>query len=156
MKNEILINKTTKDLANLSKADINQATDKMLSVAVENPREYAMLADTFEKLGKSLREKIEGYVVSELQDSGNIETSTMKIELAEVGTKYGYEISAIWRDLNNKINELTEQRKAIEKMMQICCKSGNPVTLTDAETGEQELIEGVPVRSKTSYKITRK
>lgn len=151
---EIILNKTTKDLAMLSKDDIVKAVEKIN--VEDNPIECALLANTFEQMAKLLRAKAEPFVVDVLQTRGNFDNGQTKVEIAETGTKYGYDTSSVWRDLDQEVKKYEELRKNVEKQLQIVAKTRTAVQVLNPLTGETELVEGCPVKSKTSYKLTRK
>lgn len=81
---------------------------------------------------------------------GNIKTTSgARIEMCEAGVAYDYTEDPSWRYLNEQINELMAQRKAMEeKLRQI--PPGK--MMVDHETGE--VFVGPLKTSRSTYRIT--
>ena len=78
-----------------------------------------------------------------------VTTSGAKVELCEAGVSYDYSNNGEWRELDEQIKILTEQRKALEEKLRLLTPGRMAV---DPETGE--VIEGPMKSSKSTYRIT--
>lgn len=91
------------------------------------------------------------YVREELTKfNGKQEVNGVKIELAEVGTKYDYSADPEWTTLEEQIKPLREKQKNIEEKLK---KIPTGKMLTDEETGEVIGV-GPAKKSTSSYKVT--
>ncbi len=77
--------------------------------------------------------------------------SGAKIEVCEAGVQYNYAQDASWREVTEKIEALTAEKKRIEENLKRIAPGSIAV---DRETGE--VFEGALKRSKSTYRITLK
>lgn len=75
--------------------------------------------------------------------------SGAKIEICEAGVQYDYSNNAEWRGLDERINELQQEKKLLEEKLRKIAPGRMAV---DPETGE--VIEGPMKTSKSTYRIT--
>ncbi|HEU4470313.1 MAG TPA: hypothetical protein VFR58_04460 [Flavisolibacter sp.] len=75
--------------------------------------------------------------------------SGARIESCEAGVSYDYSHSAEWRELEEQIKMLSEQKKAVEEKLRSIAPGRMAV---DPETGE--VIEGAFKSSRSTYRIT--
>jgi hypothetical protein len=78
-----------------------------------------------------------------------VTNSGAKIELCEAGVSYDYSANGEWRGLEEQIQALQEQKKAVEDKLRRVAPGRVAV---DPETGE--MIEGAFKTSKSTYRIT--
>ncbi|MFL5809124.1 MAG: hypothetical protein ACJ749_06345 [Flavisolibacter sp.] len=78
-----------------------------------------------------------------------ITISGAKIENCEVAVSYDYSANAEWRELDEQIRVLSEQKKEVEEKLK---KIGPGRIVVDPDTGE--VIEGPLKTSKSTYRIT--
>lgn len=78
-----------------------------------------------------------------------ITASGAKLELCEAAVNYDYSNNGEWKELDEQIKILTEQRKTVEEKLRLVA-SGK--IIVDTETGE--VIEGPMKSSKSTYRIT--
>ena len=75
--------------------------------------------------------------------------SGAKIESCEAGVSYDYSHSGEWRELEERIKQLQEQKKEVEERLRKVAPGRMAV---DPETGE--VIEGAFKTSRSTYRIT--
>ena len=75
--------------------------------------------------------------------------SGAKIEICEAGVQYDYSNNAEWRGLDERINELQQEKNLLEEKLRKIAPGRMAV---DPETGE--VIEGPMKTSKSTYRIT--
>ena len=80
-----------------------------------------------------------------------ITSSGARVEVCEAGVTYDYSSNGEWRELDQQIQMLTEQRKALEEKLRRLAPGRMAV---DPETGE--VLEGPIKTSKSTYRITLK
>jgi hypothetical protein len=75
--------------------------------------------------------------------------SGAKLELCEAAVRYDYSGSAEWRELDEEIRRLTEEKKMLEERLRTISPGKMAV---DTETGE--VTEGPLKSSRSTYRIT--
>jgi hypothetical protein len=139
----------------LSKRDIAGLADKSVNNVLEegNVFQVAEALAAMEEFVKNVRkdERFVQFLRDELAKHHGrlVTTSGAKIEICEAGVSYDYSNNGEWRELDEKIKSLTEQRKAVEEKLRILAPGRMAV---DPETGE--VIEGPMKSSKSTYRIT--
>ena len=141
----------------LSKRQISELADQSLNNVLEegNVFKVAEALAAMEEFVKNVRkdERFVQFLRDELAKHHGklITTSGAKVELCEAGVSYDYSNNAEWRELDEQIRILTEQRKVVEEKLRSIAPGRMAV---DPETGE--VIEGPMKSSKSTYKITLK
>ena len=96
-------------------------------------------------------ERFVQYLRDELaKHQGRLTTASgARIESCEAGVCYDYSSNAEWRELDQAIRQLTEQKKLLEEKL----RSITPGKMVaDPETGE--VFEGAIKSSKSTYRVT--
>jgi hypothetical protein len=75
--------------------------------------------------------------------------SGARIEVCEAGVSYDYSSNGEWRELDQQIKMLMDQRKSVEEKLRKLAPGRMAV---DPETGE--VLEGPLKTSKSTYRIT--
>lgn len=82
--------------------------------------------------------------------NGTIRTvSGARIELCEAGVTYDYSDDPAWRQIDQELRELTEQKRRIEERLR---SIGGGKMMVDHETGE--VVTGALKSSRSTYRIT--
>lgn len=141
----------------LSKKQISELADQSVNTVLEegNVFQVAEALAAMEEFVKNVRkdERFVQFLRDELAKHHGrlITTSGAKLEMCEAGVSYDYANNGEWRELDEQIRVLTEQRKAVEEKLRIVAPGRMAV---DPETGE--VIEGPMKSSKSTYRITLK
>jgi hypothetical protein len=141
----------------LSKKQITDLADKSVSNVLDegNVFQVAEALAAMEEFVKNIRkdERFVQFLRDELAKHHGrlITTSGAKIEMCEAGVSYDYSNNGEWKELDEQIRTLTEQRKAVEEKLRTLAPGRMAV---DPETGE--VIEGPKKSSKSTYRITLK
>jgi hypothetical protein len=139
----------------LSKKQIAQLADQSVEHVLEdgNVFQVAEALAAMEEFVKTVRreERFVQFLRDELvKHHGRLIThSGAKIEMCEAGVSYDYSANGEWRDLEEQIRALQEQKKAVEERLRRVAPGRVAV---DPETGE--MIEGAFKTSKSTYRIT--
>jgi hypothetical protein len=139
----------------LSKKQIADLADQSVNNVLEdgNLFQVAEALAAMEEFVKNVRkdERFVQFLRDELaKHHGRLVTASgAKIELCEAGVSYDYSNNGEWRELEEQIKILTEQRKAVEERLRSVAPGRMAV---DPETGE--VIEGPMKSSKSTYRIT--
>ncbi|HTM92222.1 MAG TPA: hypothetical protein VL095_07385 [Flavisolibacter sp.] len=139
----------------LSKKQIAELADQSVSSVLEqgNVFEVAEALAAMEEFVKNVRkdERFVDFLRDELtKHRGRLTTNSgAKIEICEAGVSYDYSGNGEWRELEQQIKMLTDQRKAVEEKLR---KLGPGRMAVDPETGE--VLEGPLKTSKSTYRIT--
>lgn len=139
----------------LSKKEILQLADQSVSNVLEegNVFQVAEALAAMEEFVKSIRkdERFVEFLREELtKHRGRLITNSgARIEVCEAGVSYDYSNNGEWRELDEQIKILSEQRKALEEKLRKVAPGRMAV---DPETGE--VIEGPIKTSKSTYRIT--
>ena len=126
------------------------AKESILSGDV-GPRKFAVQIKAFEELVKRLREDkdIRSLIIDEVAKHGKeANYNGSLIRVSETGVRYDYSVcnSSRWNDLDAQIRGLTEQKKELEKFLQVLPEGG----AADPETGE---ILSRPVKTSTTSPV---
>jgi len=139
----------------LTKKQIAELADQSVGNVLEegNVFQVAEALAAMEEFVKNVRkdERFVEFLREELaKNSGRLITkSGARIEVCEAGVSYDYSSNGEWRELDEQIKILCEQRKAVEEKL----KKVAPGRITvERETGE--VIEGPIKTSKSTYRIT--
>jgi hypothetical protein len=141
----------------LSKKQIADLADQSVSNVLEqgNIFQVAEALAAMEEFVKNVRkdERFVEFLREELsKHRGRLTTiSGARIEVCEAGVSYDYSGNGEWRELEQQIKMLTEQRKAVEEKLRKLVPGRMAV---DPETGE--VLEGPIKTSKSTYRITLK
>lgn len=141
----------------LSKKQISELADQSVNNVLEegNVFQVAEALAAMEEFVKNVRkdERFVQFLRDELaKHHGRLITNSgAKIEICEAGVSYDYSNNGEWRELDEQIRVLTEQRKAVEEKLRIVAPGRMAV---DPDTGE--VIEGPMKSSKSTYRITLK
>ena len=139
----------------LSKKQIAHLADQSVNNVLEdgNVFQVAEALAAMEEFAKNVRkdERFVQFLRDELAKHHGrlVTTSGAKVELCEAGVSYDYSNNGEWRELDEQIKILTEQRKAVEEKLRLMAPGRIAV---DPETGE--VIEGPMKSSKSTYRIT--
>jgi len=139
----------------LSKREIADLADKSVNNVLEegNVFQVAEALAAMEEFVKNVRkdERFVQFLRDELSKHHGrlITNSGAKVELCEAGVSYDYSNNGEWRELDEQIKILSEQRKAVEEKLRKVAPGRMAV---DPETGE--VIEGPMKSSKSTYRIT--
>jgi len=139
----------------LTKKQIADLADESVGNVLEegNVFQVAEALAAMEEFVKNIRkdERFVQFLRDELaKHHGRLTTkSGAKIETCEAGVSYDYSNSSEWKELDEQIRILSEQKKTVEEKLRKIAPGRMAV---DPETGE--VIEG-PIRSsKSTYRIT--
>ncbi len=141
----------------LSKGQIAELADQSVNNVLEkgNVFQVAESLAAMEEFVKNIRkdERFVQFLRDELSKHHGrlITNSGAKVELCEAGVSYDYSNNGEWRELDEQIKKLTEQRKIVEEKLRTVAPGRMAV---DPETGE--VIEGPMKTSKSTYRITLK
>ena len=139
----------------LSKKQIAEMADQSVSTVLErgNVFEVAEALAAMEEFVKNVRkdERFVEFLRDELtKHRGRLTTNSgAKIEVCEAGVNYDYSGNGEWRELDQQIKMLTDQRRAVEENLRKLAPGRMAV---DPETGE--VLEGPLKTSKSTYRIT--
>ncbi|MBO9681626.1 MAG: hypothetical protein J7502_02945 [Flavisolibacter sp.] len=139
----------------LSKKQIAELADQSVSTVLEqgNVFEVAEALAAMEEFVKNVRkdERFVDFLRDELtKHRGRLTTNSgARIEICEAGVSYDYSGNGEWKELDQQIKMLTDQRKAVEEKLR---KLGPGRMAVDPETGE--VLEGPLKTSKSTYRIT--
>ena len=128
----------------------DEAKDSILAGDVP-PLKFAVQIKAFEELVKKLRgdKDIRSLIIEEVQKNGKeAEYSGSVIRVSETGVGYDYTVcgSSRWEQLDAQIKRLTEEKKELEKFLQVLPEGG----AADPETGE---ILSRPVKTSTTSPV---
>ena len=141
----------------LGKKQIAELADQSVAKVLEegNVFQVAEALAAMEEFVKNVRkdERFVEFLRQELSKhrGRHITTSGARVEVCEAGVMYDYSSNGEWRELDQQIKMLTEQRKAVEEKLRTLAPGGMVV---DPETGE--VFEGPVKSSKSTYRITLK
>jgi hypothetical protein len=141
----------------LNKKQIYQLADESVGNVLEdgNVFQVAEALAAMEEFVKNVRkdERFVQFLRDELaKHHGRLTTNSgAKIEICEAGVSYDYSNNGEWRELDEQMRLLTEQKKAVEEKLRKLAPGRMAV---DPETGE--VIEGPLKRSRSTYRITLK
>jgi hypothetical protein len=139
----------------LSKKQIAEMADQSVSTVLErgNVFEVAEALAAMEEFVKNVRkdERFVEFLREELtKHRGRLITNSgARIEVCEAGVGYDYSSNGEWRELDQQIKTLTDQRKSVEEKLRKLAPGRMAV---DPETGE--VLEGPLKTSKSTYRIT--
>ena len=139
----------------LSKKDIATLAGQSVSNVLEegNVFQVAEALAAMEEFVKNVRkdERFVEFLREELtKHRGRLTTpSGARIEVCEAGISYDYSNNAEWRQLDEQIKKLTEQRKSLEENLR---KVAPGRIAVDPQSGE--VIEGPIKTSRSTYRIT--
>ena len=139
----------------LSKKQIAELADQSVNTVLEqgNVFEVAEALAAMEEFVKNVRkdERFVDFLRDELtKHRGRLTTNSgARIEICEAGVSYDYSGNGEWRELDQQIKMLTDQRKGVEEKLR---KLGPGRMAVDPETGE--VLEGPLKTSKSTYRIT--
>lgn len=136
-----------KDISDLAEQSVNNVLDQ------GNVFQVAEALAAMEEFVKNIRkdERFVEFLRDELtKHRGRLTTNSgARIEICEAGVSYDYSSNGEWRELDQQIKLLTEQRKAVEENLR---KLSPGRMAVDPETGE--VLEGPVKTSKSTYRIT--
>ena len=136
-----------KDIARLAGQSVENVLEKgnvfQVAEALAAMEELIKNVRTDERFVQFLRDELAKYHGRLITNSG------AKIETCEAGVSYDYSNNGEWRELDQQIKILTEQRKVMEEKLRTVSSGRMAV---DPETGE--VIEGPVKSSKSTYRIT--
>ncbi|MGZ3938804.1 MAG: hypothetical protein ACXVLT_09015 [Flavisolibacter sp.] len=141
----------------LGKKQIADLADQSVTKVLEegNVFQVAEALAAMEEFVKNVRkdERFVEFLREELnKHRGRLVTSTgARVEVCEAGVMYNYSSNGEWRELDQQIRRLTEQRKELEEKLRRLAPGRMTV---DPETGE--VWEGPVKTSKSTYRITLK
>ena len=139
----------------LSKKQIADLAEQSVNAVLEqgNVFQVAEALAAMEDFVKNVRkdERFVEFLREELaKHRGRLTTSSgARIEICEAGVSYDYTGDGEWRELDQQIKILTDQRKAVEEKLRRLAPGR---TAVDPETGE--VLEGPLKTSKSTYRIT--
>ena len=139
----------------LSKKQIAEMADQSVTTVLErgNVFEVAEALAAMEEFVKNVRkdERFVEFLRDELtKHRGRLTTNSgARIEVCEAGVTYDYSSNGEWRELDQQIKMLTDQRKSVEEKLRKLTPGRMAV---DPETGE--VLEGPLKTSKSTYRIT--
>jgi hypothetical protein len=139
----------------LSKRQIAEMADQSVTTVLErgNVFEVAEALAAMEEFVKNVRkdERFVEFLRDELtKHKGRLTTNSgARIEVCEAGVNYDYSSNGEWKELDQQVKMLTEQRKAVEEKLRRLAPGRMAV---DPETGE--VLEGPLKTSKSTYRIT--
>lgn len=136
-----------KQIADLAKQSVNNVLEE------GNVFQVAEALAAMEEFLKNVRndERFVEFLRDELtKHRGRLTTNSgARIETCEAGVSYDYSSNGEWRELDQQIKILTDQRKAVEEKLR---KLAPGRMVVDTETGE--VLEGPVKTSKSTYRIT--
>lgn len=136
-----------KDIAGLADQSVEQVLEKgnvfQVAEALAAMEEFIKNVRNDERFVQFLRDELAKYRGRLITNSG------ARIETCESGVTYDYSNNGEWRELDQKIKILAEQRKVVEEKLRTVTSGRMAV---DPETGE--VIEGPMKSSKSTYRIT--
>ena len=136
-----------KQIADLAEQSVNNVLEEgnvfQVAEALAAMEEFVKNVRKDERFVQFLRDELAKHHGRLVTNSG------AKIEICEAGVSYDYSNNGEWRELDEQIKLLTEQRKAVEEKLRMVAPSRMAV---DPETGE--VIEGPVKSSKSTYRIT--
>jgi hypothetical protein len=132
------------DLANQSVNNVlEQGNVFQVAEALAAMEEFVKNVRKDERFVEFLREEL-------TKHRGRLTTNSgARIETCEAGVSYDYSGNGEWRELDEQIKILTEQRKSVEEKLR---KLAPGRMVVDPETGE--VLEGPVKTSKSTYRIT--
>jgi hypothetical protein len=139
----------------LSKKEITDLAEQSVNNVLEqgNVFQVAEALAAMEEFVKNVRkdERFVEFLREELtKHRGRLTTNSgARIETCEAGVMYDYSSNGEWRELDQQIKILTDQRKAVEEKLRKLAPGRMAV---DPETGE--VLEGPIKTSKSTYRIT--
>ena len=139
----------------LTKKQISELADQSVSNVLQegNVFQVAEALAAMEEFVKNVRkdERFVEFLREELiKHRGRLTTNSgARVEICEAGVSYDYSANGEWRELDEQIKILFEQRKAVEEKLRKVVPGRMAV---DPETGE--VIEGPVKTSKSTYRIT--
>lgn len=139
----------------LTKKQIAELADNVVGNVLEegNVFQVAEALSAAEEFVKSVRkdERFVQFMRDELaKHHGRLVTNSgAKIEICEAAVNYDYSSNGEWRELDEQIRLLNQQKKMLEEKLRILAPGRMAV---DPETGE--VIEGPLKSSKSTYRIT--
>jgi hypothetical protein len=139
----------------LTKKQIAEMADQSVSTVLErgNVFEVAEALAAMEEFVKNVRkdERFVDFLRDELnKHRGRLTTNSgARIEICEAGVSYDYSSNSEWRQLDQQVKMLTDQRKSVEEKLR---KLAPGKMAVDPETGE--VSEGPAKTSKSTYRIT--
>lgn len=139
----------------LSKKQIADLAEQSVNNVLEegNVFQVAEALAAMEEFVKNVRkdERFVDFLREELnKNRGRLTTNSgARIETCEAGVMYDYSNNGEWRELDQQIKILTDQRKAVEEKLR---KLSPGRMVVDTETGE--VFEGPAKTSKSTYRIT--
>ena len=138
-----------KQIADLAEQSVNNVLEE------GNVFQVAEALAAMEEFVKNVRkdERFVEFLRDELtKHRGKLTTNSgARIETCEAGVMYDYSNNGEWRELDQQIKILTDQRKTVEEKLRKLAPGRMAV---DPETGE--VIEGPIKTSKSTYRITLK
>lgn len=141
----------------LGKKQIAELADQSVTKVLEegNVFQVAEALAAMEEFVKNVRkdERFVEFLREELNKHRGrlITNSGARVEVCEAGVMYDYSSNGEWRELDEQIRLLTEQRKLVEEKLR---KLSPGRMAVDPETGE--VLEGPVKTSKSTYRITLK
>lgn len=151
---------TLMDYNGIKKSELKSMAEHAVLSVLENgnPLEVAESLSAMEEFIKNVRadKRFTEYVREEAGKHGKQYTSTSgaKIELAETGTKYDFEVCCDTEHdlLESQLNGITEQLKKRKDFLKTVPAEG--LTVVNPLSGEVETIYPPSKTSTSSYKIT--
>lgn len=136
-----------KDIADLANKSVNNALEEgnvfQIAEALAAMEEFVKKIRKDERFVQLLRDEL-------AKHNGRwITTSGAKVELCEAGVHYDYSGNGEWKELDEQIKILTEEKKAVEEKLKMVAPGK---MIVDTETGE--VIEAPIKSSKSTYRIT--
>jgi hypothetical protein len=136
-----------KQIADLAEQSVNNVLEE------GNVFQVAEALAAMEEFVKNIRkdERFVEFLRDELtKHRGRLTTNSgARIETCEAGVMYDYSNNGEWRELDQQIKILADQRKAVEEKLRKLAPGRMAV---DPETGE--VLEGPIKTSKSTYRIT--
>jgi hypothetical protein len=138
---------TKKQIADLADQSVNNVLQDgnvfQVAEALAAMEEFVKNVRRDERFVEFLREEL-------TKHRGRLTTNSgARVEICEAGVSYDYCANGEWRELDEQIKILCEQRKAVEEKLKKVAPGRMAV---DPETGE--VIEGPVKTSKSTYRIT--
>jgi hypothetical protein len=138
-----------KQIVDLAKQSVSKVLEQgnvfAVAEALAAMEEFVKNVRKDERFVEFLREELNKH-------RGRLTTSSgARVETCEAGVTYDYSSNGEWRELDQQIKILTEQRKAVEEKLRTLAPGRIAV---DPETGE--VLEGPVKTSKSTYRITLK
>jgi hypothetical protein len=138
-----------KQIVDLAKQSVSKVLEQgnvfAVAEALAAMEEFVKNVRKDERFVEFLREELNKH-------RGKLTTSSgARVETCEAGVTYDYSSNGEWRELDEQIRILTEQRKTVEERLRRLAPGRMAV---DPETGE--VLEGPVKTSKSTYRITLK